>query len=44
MMAAIRVGVQLQPQHTSYASYAQAVRQVEAIGVDTIFNWDHFCP
>src|SRR5215469_14375457 len=44
MMSAIRVGVQLQPQHTTYASYAQAVRQVESLGVDSIFNWDHFFP
>ncbi len=40
----IRVGVQLHPQHTSYASFAAAVREAEAIGVDTIWNWDHFFP
>ncbi len=43
-MASIRVGVLLQPQHTTYASYIQAVRQVESIGVDTIWDWDHFFP
>ncbi|PMP74098.1 MAG: LLM class F420-dependent oxidoreductase, partial [Roseiflexus castenholzii] len=43
-MAAIRVGVQLHPQHTSYRSFADAVRQVEALGVDSIWNWDHFFP
>ncbi len=43
-MLRIRVGVQLSPQHTTYAAYAQAVRQVEALGVDTIWNWDHFFP
>jgi len=43
-MARIRVGVLLQPQFTTYAAYAQAVRQVEALGVDTIWNWDHFLP
>jgi probable F420-dependent oxidoreductase len=43
-MAHSRVGVLLQPQFTTYASYAQAVRQVEALGVDTIWNWDHFFP
>jgi probable F420-dependent oxidoreductase len=43
-MATIRVGVQLAPQHTTYAAYVQAVRQVEALGVDTIWNWDHFFP
>lgn len=41
-MKKLRVGVQLAPQHTTYAAYAQAVRQVEALGVDTIWNWDHF--
>lgn len=40
----IRVGVQLHPQHTTYASFAAAVRQIEALGVDTIWNWDHFFP
>ncbi len=43
-MPTIRVGVQLAPQHTTYAAYAHAVRRVEAIGVDTIWNWDHFFP
>ncbi len=43
-MTKYRVGVQLHPQHTTYASYAEAVRQAEAIGVDTIWNWDHFFP
>lgn len=39
-----RVGVQLQPQHTTYESFATAVRKVEALGVDSIWNWDHFFP
>lgn len=43
-MSAIRIGVQLHPQHTSYASFAAAVRRFEDMGVDTIFNWDHFFP
>jgi probable F420-dependent oxidoreductase len=43
-MARYRVGVQLRPQHTSYESFAMAVREVEALGVDTIWNWDHFFP
>lgn len=43
-MKPIRVGVQLHPQHVTYASFAEAVRQVEAIGVDSIWNWDHFFP
>ncbi len=40
----IRVGVQLQPQHTSYQDYMDAVRRIEDMGVDTIFDWDHFFP
>jgi len=43
-MPDLRVGVQLEPQHTTYASYAKAVREVEALGVDTIWNWDHLLP
>jgi probable F420-dependent oxidoreductase len=43
-MARFRVGVQLRPQHTTYASFADAVRQAEDLGVDTIWNWDHFFP
>jgi probable F420-dependent oxidoreductase len=43
-MPKIRVGVQLHPQQTTYASFAAAVKQAEAIGVDTIFHWDHFYP
>ncbi len=40
----IRVGVQLHPQHTSYQDFADAIRRVEDMGVDTIWNWDHFFP
>jgi probable F420-dependent oxidoreductase len=43
-MAALRVGVQLHPQHTTFTSFAEAARRVEALGVDTIWNWDHFFP
>ncbi len=43
-MTGFRVGVQLHPQLTTYASYADAVRQSEAMGVDSIWNWDHFFP
>jgi probable F420-dependent oxidoreductase len=43
-MAHFRIGVQLHPQHTTYAAYADAVRQAEELGVDTIWNWDHFYP
>jgi probable F420-dependent oxidoreductase len=40
----IRIGVQLQPQHTTYQSFADAVRRSEDLGVNSIWNWDHFFP
>jgi probable F420-dependent oxidoreductase len=40
----IRVGVLLHPQLTTFASYSQAVQEVEGLGVDTIWTWDHFFP
>ena len=43
-MTKIKVGVQLHPQHTTYDDYAEAVRRTEALGVDSIWNWDHFYP
>ncbi|GMA31000.1 LLM class F420-dependent oxidoreductase [Litorihabitans aurantiacus] len=43
-MTAIRIGVQLQPQHATYAQLREAVLRSEEAGVDVIFNWDHFFP
>lgn len=41
----IRIGVQLQPQHSpEYRHIRDAVRRCEDIGVDIAFNWDHFFP
>ena len=41
----IRIGVQLQPQHApNYRNIRDAVRRCEDIGVDVVFNWDHFFP
>ena len=40
----VRIGVQLQPQHTDYATLRRAVDAVEEAGVDILFNWDHFFP
>src|SRR6476661_3827428 len=41
----IRIGVQLQPQHApDYADIRDAVRRCEDMGVDVVFNWDHFFP
>ncbi|WP_456847463.1 LLM class F420-dependent oxidoreductase [Cellulomonas sp. P5_C6] len=39
-----RIGVQLQPQHAEYTQIRDAVRRAEDLGVDIIFNWDHFFP
>ncbi len=43
-MPNIRVGAQMHPQHTTYADFARAVKQAEALGVDTLWDWDHFFP
>jgi probable F420-dependent oxidoreductase len=40
----IRIGVQIQPQQADYKAIARAVAEAEDIGVDIIFNWDHFYP
>jgi alkanesulfonate monooxygenase SsuD/methylene tetrahydromethanopterin reductase-like flavin-dependent oxidoreductase (luciferase family) len=40
----IRLGVQLHPQHTTYDDLARAAEQVDSLGVDTLFTWDHFYP
>jgi len=40
----VRVGVQLQPQHADYAEIRRAVAEAEEVGVDVVFNRDHFFP
>jgi probable F420-dependent oxidoreductase len=40
----IRIGLQVQPQHADYAAIHRTVREAEDLGVDIIFNWDHFSP
>ncbi|BBX33193.1 LLM class F420-dependent oxidoreductase [Mycolicibacterium mageritense] len=41
----IRIGVQIQPQHSpTYSHIRDAVRRCEDLGVDIAFNWDHFFP
>ncbi|PID53239.1 MAG: LLM class F420-dependent oxidoreductase, partial [Micrococcales bacterium] len=40
----IRLGVQLHPQHADYAHIRDAVARCEDLGVDIVFNWDHFYP
>ena len=43
-MTRMHIGVQMQPQHSSWPEYLEAVRTVEAMGVDSIWTWDHFFP
>ena len=40
----IRIGIQLQPQHGDWAGLRAAALRVEALGVDVVYNWDHFHP
>lgn len=40
----IRIALQLQPQHAEYGQIRDAVIRGEEMGVDVIFNWDHFYP
>lgn len=40
----IRLGVQVQPQHADYPKIRAAVQELEQLGVDILFNWDHFFP
>ena len=40
----IRVGLQVRPQHGTYAGMRETWRRAEAIGADAIFTWDHFFP
>jgi probable F420-dependent oxidoreductase len=39
-----RIGLQVQPQHADYAAIRRTVSEAEDLGVDIIFNWDHFYP
>jgi probable F420-dependent oxidoreductase len=40
----VRVGLQLQPQHADYPTIRRTAAQAEELGVDILFNWDHFYP
>jgi len=40
----VRIALQLQPQHMDYATIRRTASEAEAMGVDIIFNWDHFYP
>ncbi len=40
----MRIAVQIQPQHASYAELRRAAVEAEDAGVDIVFTWDHFYP
>ncbi len=40
----LRVGVQISNQHAPYSTIRDTVARLEDMGVDIIFNWDHFFP
>ena len=44
MTRRIRIAVQIQQQHAEYAQIRDAVLRAEEMGVDIVFNWDHFYP
>lgn len=45
MSRPVRIGIQLQPQHSpKYQLIRDAVLRAEDAGVDIVFNWDHFFP
>ena len=39
-----RIAVQLHPQHAEYDDLRRAVLRAEDMGVDIVYNWDHFFP
>ena len=43
-MSAFKVGVTLHPQHCTVEQLREAWRAADALGVDTIWTWDHFFP
>lgn len=44
MSRKIRIAVQLHPQHAEYDDIRRALVRAEEMGVDIVYNWDHFFP
>jgi probable F420-dependent oxidoreductase len=40
----VKIGVQVRPQHVEFATIRRTWSEVEELGVDAIFTWDHFFP
>ena len=38
------IGVQVQPQHADYESMRRTWAELDQLGADMLFNWDHFFP
>ncbi|MBA3690143.1 MAG: LLM class F420-dependent oxidoreductase [Actinobacteria bacterium] len=43
-MSSFKVGAQFHPQQSTLGDQRRAWQEAEALGVDTIWNWDHFFP
>ncbi len=43
-MAACKVGVQLHPQATPMEDLRNAWKAADALGIDSLWVWDHFYP
>lgn len=43
-MTPARIALQLHPQHAEYSDIRRAAAEAEEIGVDVLYNWDHFFP
>lgn len=43
-MTSIRIGVQIHPQHGDVTAMRRAALQVEELGADLLYTWDHFHP
>ena len=43
-MPEVKVGLQLPPQHVDMSQLRQAWQRADAMGVDSVWTWDHFFP
>jgi probable F420-dependent oxidoreductase len=40
----VRIALQFQPQHMDYKTIRRVAGEAEDLGIDVLFNWDHFYP
>lgn len=43
-MSPVRIAVQIRPEQADYADMARAIDEVESLGADIAYTWDHFFP